>query len=298
MQLRCITAAVTDIGIATRAAKPDGRRWIAGRCSRSVRASTPVEVGGHRRGRGLTGLRMSAGRALEQKEISGRRADEDVRIARRPEESAATPYDLVVVGGGIDGIALAFEASRRGYRAVLLERADFGGGTSWSSLRIIHGGLRYLQSLNVRRFRESVAERRWFLRHFPSREGEPRVSATALVTGANGFTGSWFCRYLAQQGTATRGMYWAPDSEPDFAHPNLELVPGDLRDRASPRRALDGIEVVCNIAAVHAGRKTAVVHGAREGSDRGLRLGAEDTDLLPSTPRTSTSSSIVCCIRI
>ena len=90
-----------------------------------------------------------------------------MRIARRPEESAATTYDLVVIGGGIYGVALAFEAARRGYRAVLLERADFGGGTSWSSLRIIHGGLRYLQSLDLRRFRESVAERRWFLRHFP-----------------------------------------------------------------------------------------------------------------------------------
>jgi len=112
-------------------------------------------------------LRTSAASAVEQKAISGRSADDDVRIARRPEESAATTYDLVVIGGGIQGIALAFEAARRGYRAVLLERGDFGGGTSWSSLRIIHGGLRYLQSLDLRRFRESVAERRWFLRHFP-----------------------------------------------------------------------------------------------------------------------------------
>lgn len=72
-----------------------------------------------------------------------------------------------MIGGGIYGVALAFEAARRGYRALLLERGDFGGGTSWSSLRIIHGGLRYLQSLDLRRFRASVAERRWFLRHFP-----------------------------------------------------------------------------------------------------------------------------------
>ena len=105
--------------------------------------------------------------AVEQGELSSNTAAEDVRIARRPAASAARAYDLVVVGGGIHGVALAFEASRRGYRAVLLERADFGGGTSWSSLRIVHGGLRYLQSLDLRRFRESAAEQRWFLRHFP-----------------------------------------------------------------------------------------------------------------------------------
>jgi glycerol-3-phosphate dehydrogenase len=90
-----------------------------------------------------------------------------VRIPRLPAESASKEYDLIVVGGGIYGVALAFEAARRDYRPLLLERDDFGGGTSWSSLRIIHGGLRYLQNLDMRRFRESVAERRWFLRHFP-----------------------------------------------------------------------------------------------------------------------------------
>ncbi|MHC4109363.1 MAG: FAD-dependent oxidoreductase [Planctomycetota bacterium] len=67
-------------------------------------------------------------------------------------------HDLLIVGGG---------SARRGYRPLLLERADFGGETSWNSLRIVHGGLRYLQRLDLPRFRESVAERRWFLRHFP-----------------------------------------------------------------------------------------------------------------------------------
>jgi nucleoside-diphosphate-sugar epimerase len=77
------------------------------------------------------------------------------------------------------------------------------------------------------------------------------LHAAVLVTGANGFTGSCFCQYLARRGIAARGMYWAPDGEPDFAHPNLELMAGDLRDRASLRRALDGIEVVYNIAALY-----------------------------------------------
>ncbi len=88
-------------------------------------------------------------------------------IARDPQACADGSYDLVVVGGGIHGAMLTLEAARRGLQVLLLERDDFGGATSWNSLRILHGGLRYLQSLDLRRYRESVAERRWFLRHFP-----------------------------------------------------------------------------------------------------------------------------------
>lgn len=79
----------------------------------------------------------------------------------------ARRYDLVVVGGGIHGIMVLLEAARRGLRSLLLERGAFGAATTANSLRIIHGGLRYLQSLDLRRHRESVVERRWFLREFP-----------------------------------------------------------------------------------------------------------------------------------
>jgi glycerol-3-phosphate dehydrogenase len=90
-----------------------------------------------------------------------------VVIDRNPAAAAAAEHDLIVVGGGVYGAALALEASRRGLRPLLLEREDFGGRTSWNSLRIVHGGLRYLQSLDLPRYRESVAERAWFLRTFP-----------------------------------------------------------------------------------------------------------------------------------
>ena len=89
-------------------------------------------------------------------------------VIRDPEAAAARTYDLILVGGGIYGVLLALEAARKGLRPLLLEREDFGGATSWNSLRIIHGGLRYLQSANLPRFFESVAERRWFLRTFPA----------------------------------------------------------------------------------------------------------------------------------
>ncbi|MCJ7526131.1 MAG: FAD-dependent oxidoreductase [Candidatus Aminicenantes bacterium] len=82
--------------------------------------------------------------------------------------AAGTTTDLVIVGGGIYGIMLALEAGRRGKRSLLLEKDDFGGATSLNHLRTVHGGLRYLQSLDLARFFESVAERRWFLANFPA----------------------------------------------------------------------------------------------------------------------------------
>lgn len=88
-------------------------------------------------------------------------------ILRDPAAFAREPHDLIVVGGGIYGAMLALEATRRGLRPLLLERRDFGGATSWNSLRIAHGGLRYLQTLDLRRFRESVGERRWLMATFP-----------------------------------------------------------------------------------------------------------------------------------
>lgn len=90
-----------------------------------------------------------------------------VAIRRDLVTAASESWDLVCVGGGVYGAALALEAARRGWRPLLVERDDFGAATSWNSLRIVHGGLRYLQSLDVVRHRESVGERRWFLRHFP-----------------------------------------------------------------------------------------------------------------------------------
>jgi glycerol-3-phosphate dehydrogenase len=90
-----------------------------------------------------------------------------ITINRDPENFSKKPYDLIVVGGGIYGVMLLLEASRRKQSALLLEQNDFGSQTSLNHLRTLHGGLRYLQSLDIRRFKESVDERKWFLTHFP-----------------------------------------------------------------------------------------------------------------------------------
>ena len=89
------------------------------------------------------------------------------QLLRNPKQAQQDYYDIIIVGGGIYGAMLLLEASRRNQKALLLEKQDFGGGTSYNSLRIIHGGLRYLQTMDIIRFYESVTERQWFLQTFP-----------------------------------------------------------------------------------------------------------------------------------
>lgn len=88
-------------------------------------------------------------------------------IRREPKAAIDTRYDLIIIGAGVYGIALSLVASQMGLKNLLLDKKDFGWATSYNSLRTIHGGLRYLQKLDLPRFFESVAERRWFLREFP-----------------------------------------------------------------------------------------------------------------------------------
>ncbi len=69
-------------------------------------------------------------------------------------------FDVLIIGAGIHGAATARECACHGLKTALIEKSDFGGATSSNSLKIIHGGLRYLQHLNIRRMRESVLSRR------------------------------------------------------------------------------------------------------------------------------------------
>ena len=64
-------------------------------------------------------------------------------LSREPKTSASRTFDLIIIGGGIYGAMLTYEASCRGLRTLLIERDDFGENTSFNSLRIIHGGFRF-----------------------------------------------------------------------------------------------------------------------------------------------------------
>ena len=76
-------------------------------------------------------------------------------------------FDVVVVGGGINGVAIAGECARAGKHTLLLEKTDFGAGTTSRSSRIIHGGLRYLEYGEIGLVRESLRERERLLRSHP-----------------------------------------------------------------------------------------------------------------------------------
>lgn len=77
-----------------------------------------------------------------------------------PKQSADRSYDVLIIGGGIHGATLAYESSRAGLRTALLEMKDFASATSANSLKILHGGIRYLQHGNFKRMRESIFSRR------------------------------------------------------------------------------------------------------------------------------------------
>ncbi len=95
-------------------------------------------------------------------------------------------YDVVIVGSGIHGAVLALEAARAGYSVALFEKEDFGHFTSANSLKIIHGGIRYLQHADFKRMRESIVSRRSMMQFAPHLV---KPLACLMPTYGHGFKG-------------------------------------------------------------------------------------------------------------
>src|ERR1700688_1365183 len=76
-------------------------------------------------------------------------------------------FQVIVIGGGINGVAIARESARAARPTLLIEQEDFGAGTTSRSTRIIHGGLRYLEHGDIGLVREALRERRWVLQRYP-----------------------------------------------------------------------------------------------------------------------------------
>ena len=122
---------------------------------------------------------------------------------RDPHRFESSTYDLLVIGGGIHGLAIAYDAASRGLRTALVEASDFGSGASFNHQKTAHGGLRSLQTGRVGRAREGILERRalariapWFLRPLPFLVGTYRsVVKNRLALKAGFKLDAWLGRH-------------------------------------------------------------------------------------------------------
>jgi glycerol-3-phosphate dehydrogenase len=137
----------------------------------------------------------------------------------RPEVKAlgSTRHDLLVIGGGILGACLAWDAALRGLKVALVERGELGGATSANSLRIIHGGLRYLSRGDLPRMRESIRERSVLLRIAP---GLVEPLPVAIPSGIPGYPG----RTALRLGLALNDLLSAGRNR--YLHPSRHLPVG------------------------------------------------------------------------
>ena len=136
----------------------------------------------------------------------------DQHLSRKPLEGERFP--IVVVGGGINGVAIARECARAGRRTLLVKQHDFASGTTSRSTRTIHGGLRYLEHAELGLVRESLRERGHLLRERPhlvhplhfllALNAKSRRSALTVRAGL------WFYRQIAD---ARVGIGSARDEE-------------------------------------------------------------------------------------
>src|SRR6266849_5866494 len=102
-------------------------------------------------------------------------------------------FQVVVIGGGINGVAVARQCARAGKHTLLVEQNDFASGVTSRSTRIVHGGLRYLEHGEIGLVRESLREREKLLRERPhlvhpvhfllALDGNSHRSAFSIRTG-------------------------------------------------------------------------------------------------------------------
>jgi glycerol-3-phosphate dehydrogenase len=139
---------------------------------------------------------------------------------------AGERFQVIVIGGGINGIAIARECARGGRRTLLVEQHDFAAGTTSRSTRIIHGGLRYLEHAEIGLVRESLLERRRLLQQKPHLVHPVHfLLALDQESGRNALvvrTGLWLYRNLG-------GGKLCPDSSRDDQHKLERLLDSGRR---------------------------------------------------------------------
>lgn len=145
---------------------------------------------------------------------------------------AKDEFDLLVIGGGISGATVAWDAALRGLRVAVIDKGDFGGETSANSLKTIHGGLRYLQDGNLRRMRMMSRERSVWLRIAPH-----LVHPLPCVLP----TGEKISRGRLALGTALRINDWIGYDRNQNLAEDRQLPSGRLLSRSECLEALPGV---------------------------------------------------------
>ena len=109
---------------------------------------------------------------------------------RALERCESETFDVLVVGGGVTGCGAALDAASRGLSVALVEKRDFAAGTSSRSSKLIHGGLRYLESFDIELVREALHERRLLVEKIAPHLVHPRRSCSRSSTGP-GSASTW-----------------------------------------------------------------------------------------------------------
>ena len=145
---------------------------------------------------------------------------------------AGTVHDLLIIGGGIYGLAIAVEAARRRLRVALVDAGDFAAATSFNHQKTAHGGLRSLQSGRLDRARESIRERRALARMAPRLlRPLPFIVATYRSAVKN--------RLVLRAGF--RIDRWLGRHRNDAVEPELHLPPPRLTSRAATLKLFPGV---------------------------------------------------------
>ncbi len=152
--------------------------------------------------------------------------------ARDFEALGETPFDVLVVGGGIHGLAAALDAAARGLTVALVEAGDFAAATSFNHQRTAHGGLRSLQSARLGQARESIRERRALARIAPR-----LLRPMPFIIGTYR---SWIKSRLALR-AAFRLDRWLGRHRNEGLEPELHLPPARLTSRAATLKLFAGV---------------------------------------------------------
>ena len=116
----------------------------------------------------------------------------------------AEVFDLLVIGGGVNGASIARAASLSGHRVTLVEQGDLAQATSFASTKLMHGGLRYLEHYEFKLVAESLNERAIMLRTAPHLVWPLEFRLPHMPTMRPWLivrTGLWLYDWLARQGT-------------------------------------------------------------------------------------------------